>query len=198
MVLVRHETQFFCANIRPQGQKFWPLSFWWDGRRMQNTFEALYEDLRRMARSEVARHQTITLLNATSLLHESYLRAVKSGQVRTSERGEFMAYMARVMRSVVVDFVRARAAEKRGGAQVHMTLDTDLGEKLAAEDADVLRVHEALEVLAQSDARMSQVVEMHYFGGLSDEEIAQSLGVSERTVQRDWEKARLLLAEAFK
>jgi RNA polymerase sigma factor (TIGR02999 family) len=165
---------------------------------MDSTFEALYADLRRLARAEIARHQTITLLNATSLVHESYLRAVKSGQVRTSERGEFMAYMARVMRSVVVDFVRARAADKRGGKQVHVTLDTVLSEQLAAQDADVLRVHEALEVLAQSDARMAQVVEMHYFAGLSDDEIAESLGVSVRTVQRDWEKARLLLAVAFK
>ncbi len=165
---------------------------------MQNTFEALYDDLRRLALSEIRRHQTITLLNATSLVHESYLRVVKSGQVRTDERGEFMAYMARVMRSVVVDFVRSRGAEKRGGGAEHVPLDTELGEKISAHDADVLRVHEALNMLAQSDARMTQVVEMHYFAGLDDAEIAQALGVSERTVQRDWEKARLLLAVAFK
>ena len=165
---------------------------------MHSTFEALYDDLRRLARAEIRRHQTITLLNATSLVHESYLRVIKSGQVRTDERGEFMAYMARVMRSVVVDFVRARAAEKRGGGQANVPLDTELSDKISAHDADVVRVHEALNVLAQSDARMAQVVEMHYFAGLDDAEIAHALGVSERTVQRDWEKARLLLAVAFK
>jgi RNA polymerase sigma factor (TIGR02999 family) len=165
---------------------------------MNGTFEALYDDLRRLARFEIRRHQTITLLSTTSLAHESYLRVVKNGQVRTDQRGEFMAYMARVMRSVVVDFVRARAAEKRGGGREHVPLDTDLSEKLSAHDADVVRVHEALNVLAQSDARMAQVVEMHYFAGLDDAEIAHALGVSERTVQRDWEKARLLLAVAFK
>jgi RNA polymerase sigma factor (TIGR02999 family) len=164
---------------------------------MQGTFEALYGDLRRMARSELGKHQTITLLSATSLVHESYIRAVKSGQVRSNQRGEFMAYMASVMRSVIVDFVRARSAEKRGGGNIKVSLDTELSEKLAFQDADVLRVHEALEVLGQADARMARVVEMHYFAGLSDAEIAEALGVSERTVHRDWEKARLMLAVAF-
>jgi RNA polymerase sigma factor (TIGR02999 family) len=192
------DPQKFVVNGQRPATSDWPALSFQGGSRMQSTFEALYDDLRRLARSEVRRHQTITLLNTTSLVHESYLRVLKSGQVRTDERGEFMAYMARVMRSVVVDFVRSRMAEKRGGKSEHVPMDTELEEKISAHDADVLRVHEALDVLAQSDARMAQVVEMRYFAGLEDAEIAQALRVSERTVRRDWEKARLLLAVAFK
>ncbi len=165
---------------------------------MQNSFDVLYDDLRRLARSELRRHQTITFLDATSLVHESYLRLVGNGQVRVEQRGEFMAYMARVMRSVIVDFVRAKAADKRGGQQVHVPLDTELGDILPAADAEVLHVHEALKMLAASDQRMADIVEMHYFGGLTEPEIASVLSVSERTVRREWEKARLLLAVALK
>jgi len=165
---------------------------------MQNSIEALYDDLRRLARSELRRHQTITFLDATSLVHESYLRLVGNGQIRVEQRGEFMAYMARVMRSVIVDFVRAKAAYKRGGQQAHVPLDTELSELLPAADAEVLHVHEALKVLAASDPRMGDIVEMHYFGGMTEPEIAAVLKVSERTVRREWEKARLLLAVALK
>jgi len=165
---------------------------------MQTSFEALYSDLRRLARSELRRHQTITFLDATSLVHESYLRLVGNGQIRVEQRGEFMAYMARVMRSVIVDIVRAKTADKRGGLQTHVALDTALGELLPAADAEVLHVHEALKVLTESDPRMGDIVEMRYFGGMTEPEIASVLGVAERTVHREWEKARLLLAVALK
>jgi len=165
---------------------------------MQTSFEALYGDLRRLARSELRRHQTITFLDATSLVHESYLRLVGNGQIRVEQRGEFMAYMARVMRSVIVDIVRAKTADKRGGLQTHVALDTALGELLPAADAEVLHVHEALKVLTESDPRMGDIVEMRYFGGMTEPEIASVLGVAERTIRREWEKARLLLAVALK
>ncbi|WP_394780628.1 ECF-type sigma factor [Undibacterium sp.] len=165
---------------------------------MHTDFEALYGDLRRLARAQLSRNKTITSLNATSLVHESYLRLLNAGQLRTEERGEFMAYMAQVMRSVIVDFVRARSAEKRGGNNEHVRLDTDMSEKLPAPEAEILHVHEALQVLSASDPRLGSVVEMHYFGGMSEAEIAGVLGVSDRTVRRDWEKARLLLAVALR
>lgn len=165
---------------------------------MNTTFEALYDDLRRLARSELRRNQTITFLDATSLVHESYLRLVGNGQLRLDQRGEFMAYMARVMRSVIVDFVRAKSADKRGGQHQHIPIDTELGDQLPAPDSEVLHVHEALQLLAASDPRMGEIVEMHYFGGMTEPEIASVLGVSERTVRREWEKARLLLAVALK
>ncbi len=165
---------------------------------MQTNFEIFYADLRRMARAQLSRNKTITQLDATSLVHESYLRLHSSGHVRTENRGEFMAYMAKVMRSVIVDVVRARQAEKRGGVNEHVRLDTNMNEILPAPEAQVLHVHEALEVLSASEPRLGQIVEMHYFGGMSDSEIASVLGVTDRTVRRDWEKARLLLAVALR
>ena len=100
------------------------------------------------------------------------------------------------MRSVIVDYARARLAERRGGEAEHLVLDTALLEKIAGPESDVLRVHEALEVLAQADERLGQIVEMRYFGGMTELEIGAALGLSDRTVRRSW-KARLLLTAAL-
>jgi RNA polymerase sigma factor (TIGR02999 family) len=160
-------------------------------------FGVLYDDLKRLARSRLRQHQTMTLLDTTSLVHESFLKLVGAQSLAVEDRGHFFAYASKVMRSVIIDFARARQTERRGADAQHVALDTALGDKLAAPETDVLRVHEALEVLAQADARLAQVVEMRYFGGLSETEIAQALDVSERTVRRDWDKARLLLQAAL-
>lgn len=160
-------------------------------------FGLLYADLQRLARARLRQHQTMTLLDTTSLVHEVYLKLVGAQALPVVDRQHFFAYASRVMRSVIVDFARARLAERRGGAAEHVVLDTALGDRLCAPENDVLRVHEALDALAQADARLAQVVEMRYFGGLSEAEIAQALDVSERTVRRDWEKARLLLLAAL-
>jgi RNA polymerase sigma factor (TIGR02999 family) len=160
-------------------------------------FSLLYDDLRRLARSRLRQHQTFTLLDTTSLVHECYLKLAGAASLPVQDRRHFFAYAAHVMRSVIVDFARARMAERRGGGAEHVVLDTALGGELAAPENDVLRVHEALALLAQADARLAQVVEMRYFGGLSEAEIADALGLSERTVRRDWEKARLLLVAAL-
>jgi RNA polymerase sigma factor (TIGR02999 family) len=98
------------------------------------------------------------------------------------------------MRSVIVDFARARASQRRGAVAVHVPLDTALLDSLRAPEDEVLCVHEALQTLAQADQALAQIVEMRYFGGMTEAEIAQVLDVSERTVRRGWEKARLLLA----
>jgi RNA polymerase sigma factor (TIGR02999 family) len=114
--------------------------------------------------------------------------------VDLSDRDHFMAYASTAMRSVIVDYVRQRAAEKRGGDVEHVTLDTGLQESLGATDAEIVDVHEALASLEKVDPRLVKVVEMRYFVGLGDDEIGHALGVTGRTVRRDWERARLLLA----
>src|SRR5690349_267222 len=157
----------------------------------------LYDELRRLARAKLRPHQSMTLLDTTSLVHESYLRLLGAGALPVEDRHHFFAYAARVMRSVIVDFARARAAERRGGEAEHVVLDTMVSGEVAAPETDVLRVHEALEALQQADERLARIVEMRYFGGLSEAEVAQALGLSERTVRRDWEKARMLLRAAL-
>ena len=102
------------------------------------------------------------------------------------------------MRHVVIDLVRARQAERRGGAQPDLTLNTAVVEGTPQSDDHILRVHEELEELSTIDPRLAQVVEMRYFGGLLEQEIAEALGVTERTVQRDWQKARILLSMSLK
>jgi|SRR5688572_1027474 RNA polymerase sigma factor (TIGR02999 family) len=161
-------------------------------------FGLLYNELRVIARSRLRRHRGLTLLDTTSLVHECYLKLAGSESLTLHDRRHFFGYAAKVMRSVIVDFARARQAERRGGHAEHVTLDTHVSESVAAPENDVLRVHESLDVLAEADARLAQVVELRYFGGLSESEVAATLDVSERTVRRDWEKARLLLRAALR
>ncbi len=161
-------------------------------------FHALYPELTRLARSRLARHQRGTLMETTALLHECYLRFLDAGSLRPSDRAHFIGYAAHVMRSIVVDTVRASQRERRGGDAEHVPLDTGLAEALALPEDEILDVDRALHDLAQLEPRLARVVEMRYFAGMKETEIAQALGLTERTVRRDWEKARLLLAQALK
>jgi len=161
-------------------------------------FEATYAELRKLARSRLRDGARNTELETTSLVHECYLRFVRVGELEFDDRRAFFGYAARVMRSVVVDGVRERMAQRRGGDAPHLTLSTALVENLDGSDPTILKVNEALDALAQVNVRLAQVVEMRYFGGYSEREIAETLGVTERTVERDWEKARLILAEALR
>ncbi len=168
----------------------------------------LYRELRVLARSRLRRSGDFTLLDTTALVHEGYLRlqGLHGGQpgqgsqgLAFADRQHFFAYASRAMHSVVVDLVRARQADRRAGSADHVTLNTAIADSAAApRDDEILRVHDALQDLAALDARLASVVEMRYFAGLSEAEIAEALGVTERTVQRDWQKARLLLAMALK
>ena len=164
-----------------------------DSQAAGQAFALLYDDLRKLARSRLRQHRTMTLLDTTSLVHESYLKLIGHESLALEDRHHFFAYASRVMRSVIVDFARARLAERRGGEAEHVVLDTALSERIAGPETDVLEVHEALEVLAQADERLAQIVEMRYFGGMTEIEIGEALGLSDRTVRRSWEKARLLL-----
>jgi RNA polymerase sigma factor (TIGR02999 family) len=156
-------------------------------------FAAAYGDLRKLARSRLRGGGRNTMLDTTALVHESYLRFVNGGQLRTDDRRAFFAYASRVMRSVIIDAVRERQAERRGGDLARLTLDTQLLDKLPAGEDELLRVNEALEALAQAEPRLAKVVEMRYFGGYTEVEIGEALDLTERTVRRDWDKARLLL-----
>ncbi len=160
-------------------------------------FATAYDDLRRMARSRLRDGGRNTYLDTTALVHESYLRFLNSGQLRTDDRRAFFAYAARVMRSVIIDAVRERQAQRHGGDLARLTLDTQLNEQLPAAENELLHIHEALDVLAQVEPRLAKVVEMRYFGGYSEAEIAEALDMNERTVRRDWEKARLLLMNSL-
>jgi len=139
----------------------------------------------------------MTLLDTTALVHESYLRLVGAKGLPIEDRRHFFTYAATVMRSVIVDFARARRASRRGGDAYHVALDTLSSDVLAEPESDVLRVHEALEVLAKADPHSARIVELRYFAGLTDAEIAETLDISERTLRRAWEKARIMLAAAL-
>jgi RNA polymerase sigma factor (TIGR02999 family) len=159
-------------------------------------FAVAYPELRRLAHARLRDGGRNTVLDTTALVHESYLRFQSSGALRTTGRRGFFAFAAQVMRSVIIDTVREHQAQRRGGQHEHITLDSRVADGLPHGDggaAEVLHVHEALQRLAEAEPELAQLVEMRYFGGFSDAEIAQTLEINERTVRRHWDKARLLL-----
>jgi len=161
-------------------------------------FELAYDSLKGLARSRLRSDGRGNQLDTTALVHEAYLRFVNSGDLRADDRRAFFAYASSVMRSVIVDSARERLAERRGGDLMQVTLSTQVAENIPADDQGILQVHEALIALAEADPRAAQVVEMRYFGGYTEDEIAEALDINVRTVARDWEKARLLLEIALK
>ena len=157
-------------------------------------FAASYEALRRLARWRLFGGGRDTFLNTTVLVHESYLRLSQSGSPAPEDRSSFLAYATQVMRSVIVDRARARKAERRGGEVQHVTMTTGFTDHVAIEeDSRIVQVHDALLALEQTNERLAQMVTMRFFAGFSDVEIAEIFQVTVRTVQRDWEKARILL-----
>jgi len=162
---------------------------------LRRLFDATYQDLHRIARSRLAKSSRNAILDTTSLVHESYMRFANAGELRIEDRVHFLRYAGQAMRSVIVDFARQRQAERYGGGAQHVTLDSQIVDAPDSGVVEILNVHQALEELSQHDQRLAQVVEMRYFGGMSEAEIADALGVATRTVRRDWDKARLLLAQ---
>jgi RNA polymerase sigma factor (TIGR02999 family) len=157
----------------------------------------LYPELRALAHQKVRASNNAAVLDTTSLVHESYLRFVKAGKVSVQSHKQFLAYAAHVMRSVVVDYVRHAQSQRRGGKSVHVTLDTNLGKAMESPGDEILRINDLLTELAAVDARLVSVVEMKYFGAIDNDQIAECLGVTNRTVRRDLEKVRLLLLDAI-
>ena len=164
----------------------------------QHAFERLvpivYDDLRRIARAHLRRKRAGHTLDTTVLVHEAYLRLVDQSQANFEDRKHFLSVCARAMRQIIISNARKHAAAKRGGGERRVTLEEDrLG---GGQDAEwLLNLDRALERLAGRSERLARVVECRYFAGLSEEETAEALGTSLRTVQRDWTRARAWLRE---
>ncbi len=168
-----------------------------DAAAFDRIFALLYPDLRQVAHRRLSRHSRDGAFDTTALVNECYLKLLRRGSLTPGDRAHFLAYAATVMRSIIVDAARQSQAERRGGGADHVPLDTHLLETLPDAATEIIDVHAALDELAQVDGRLARVVEMRYFGGMTDGEIASVLDVNERTVRRDWDKARLLLAHAL-
>jgi len=162
----------------------------------ERLFTLLYAELHRLAKGQLARQGEISI-SATTLIHETYLdMAAREGQ-SFPDQGRFMAYAARVMRGLIIDHVRNRLAIKRGGAFELTSLTTDVGE-VASDDKELTRMSHALDELARVDSSLSQIVDLKFFCGFSFGEIATMKSLSERTVQRKWEKARIYLHRSLR
>jgi RNA polymerase sigma factor (TIGR02999 family) len=158
-------------------------------------FSLLYVELHRLAKRQIAR-QGVGGLSATTLIHEAYLNMARQEDSAFPDQSRFMAYAARVMRGVIIDHIRNQLAAKRGGKFEFTSLTTDVGQTLA-DDHELIRLSDALDELALVDRSLSQIVDLKFFCGFSFSEIANMEEVSERTVQRKWEKARLYLHRAL-
>lgn len=168
-----------------------------DAEAADRLFAATYASLCKLARGRLVSGGRDALLDTGSLVHESYLRFANSGELNIENRIHFLRWAGRVMRSVIVDFARRRSAGRRGGGSVQVELTTGLTDERIGRADQILAVHEALEELARIAPRLAQVVELRYFGGLTEPEIAEALGVTDRTVRRDWQKGQLLLRAAL-
>jgi len=161
-------------------------------------FAAAYPELERLARARLRGGGRNTVLNTSALVHESYLRFVKMGELRAEDRRAFFAYASQVMRSIIVNTARDRLAGKRGGDWERITLAEQIVDGRVSDEETILNMDEALEVLEATNPRLAQVAQMRYFGGYSEKEIAEALAITERTVRRDWEKARIILSAALR
>jgi RNA polymerase sigma factor (TIGR02999 family) len=156
----------------------------------------LYGELHRLARREIGKGSGALTLGATTLLHEAYLSLAGGAGAAIPDKARFMAYAARAMRSLVIDHVRRRQADKRGGGLDFTELDTTIAEQVG-DVAALESIAESLDALGQIEPALAELVDLKFFGGFTFGEIAALRGVSERTVQRDWEKARLWLRHAM-
>jgi RNA polymerase sigma-70 factor, ECF subfamily len=167
------------------------LLAWSNGDReaLDRLFPLVYAELRRLAKSYMRKERVGHTLQTTALIHEAYLRLIDAGQVEWQNRAHFFGVAARAMRQILVEMARERGCQKRGGGARHVSLDEAMTISAGLDD-DLVALDEALGALAQFDARKAQIVEMRFFGGLTEEEIAAALGVSPETVRRDWRLAR--------
>ncbi|MFV1986792.1 MAG: ECF-type sigma factor [Gemmatimonadota bacterium] len=166
----------------------------------ETAFERLiplvYEDLRRIAHSRLRSERADHTLNTTAVVHEAYLRLVNQATATWRDRAHFFAVSSRVIRHVLIDYARRRSQQKRGGGQIMVSLRDDLtGEE--PRTIELLALEEALAWLAEHDSRLERLVECRFFGGMTMEDSAAALGVSLRTAERDWTRAKAYLAQAL-
>ncbi len=168
---------------------------WSDGRRdaLEQLLPLVYEDLRRQAAGYMRREAVGHALQPTALVHEAYLRLIDQRRVKWRNRAHFFGVAASMMRRVLIDEARARQAEKRGEGWERVTLSQVDAAAAAAPGIDVLALQQSLEHLATFDARKERIVELRYFGGLTIEETAEVMGMSEATVVREWTIAKAWL-----
>lgn len=160
-------------------------------------FSTLYAELHRLARREVYRRGPLGGLGVTTLLHEAYLSIAGTEGTVFVDHARFLGYAARVMRGLIIDDVRRRRTEKRGGLFQITSLDTEHGESVTS-PAALIRIGDALDELAEVEPGLAEIIDLKFFCGFSFAEIAAMRGVSERTVQRNWEKGRLYLHHAIR
>ncbi|MGH9523377.1 MAG: ECF-type sigma factor [Terriglobales bacterium] len=163
----------------------------------ETLFSSLYSELHRMAKREVARRGGLVTISPTTLLHEAYLDLAGRGGTSFPDEARFMGYAARVMRGLIIDHVRTRQAQKRGGQFELTSLPTEEAEA-AVEHHELQSISEALDELAQIEPALAEIVDLKFFCGFSFAEIAAMKDLSERTVQRKWDKARLYLHQALR
>jgi len=165
---------------------------------MDRLFPLVYDELHDLARRQRRRRHPGETLDTTALLHEAYLKLVDQSHPQWQDRNHFMAVAAVVMRHLLVDQARRKTARKRGGNEEPVPLEeVHLGVGTVARAEEILAIHEALEELAGLNPRLVTLVELRFFAGLSVEEAAEAMGLSERTVKRDWRKARAFLHRAL-
>jgi RNA polymerase sigma factor (TIGR02999 family) len=159
-------------------------------------FTALYSELHRMAKRELRRQGFPVSLGATTLLHQAYIEMSSKEGTSFPDRARFMGYAARVMRGLIVDHARNRRAQKRGGKFELISADNEVGQ--ASIGHLLSRISDALDELAQIEPHLAELVDLKFFCGLTFAEIAAMRGISERTVQRQWEKARIYLHRSIR
>jgi RNA polymerase sigma-70 factor, ECF subfamily len=168
-----------------------------DDSALERLMPIVYDELRRVAHRYMGREREAHVLQTTALVNEAYLRLIDSSRVRWQNRAHFFAVSSQLMRRVLVDVARARDRDKRGGGRIQVSLDEELVAG-AGRGADLIALDDALTALGEADERAGRVVEMRFFGGLGNDEVAEVLGVSPETVKRDWRWARAWLLRALR
>lgn len=186
--------------MEPKSQDITQLLLAWgngDGSALERLMPYVYNELRQIAKRHMNRQRPGHTLQTTALVNEAYLKLIDSSRVNWQNRTHFFAISAQLMRRVLVDFARAKQSLKRGGERIQVTLDEQIAIP-EAQTTDLVSLDEALQTLAKMNERQSRIVELRYFGGLTEEEIAATLDISTRTVRRDWNIAKAWLYRRIK